>query len=67
MKLEKVTGRVYNIYHSINESVIQLTNGRIFICREQPLQYFIKEFVKFGMIITLHLKNERITQVDIKI
>lgn len=65
--IEKVTGRVYNLYHTTDESIIQLTNCRIYICKNEKLRYYIMNFVRIGMIVTLHLKGSEITQIDIKV
>lgn len=67
MTEEKVTGRVYNLYHYTDESVIQLINNRIYTCKDRKLCYYIMNFVRNGMIVTLHLKGSEITQIDIKV
>lgn len=42
-------------------------NGYFYICDTPELIYFISQFVKPGMKVSLYLSNNLITQIDIKV
>lgn len=65
--MNKVTGRIYGIYNSTDESVIQLDDGHIYRCYNETLRYYIQKYVKFGMIVTLYVKDNEIQSIDIKL
>lgn len=65
--MNTVTGRIHGIYISTDETVIQLDDGHIYICYNETLRYRIQKYVKFGMIVTLYIKDNEIQSIDIKL
>lgn len=41
-----VTGEIYNIYHSTDETVIQLFNGCLYRCHTDLIRYFYRNMQK---------------------
>ena len=62
-----VTGEIYNIYHSTDETVIQLFDGRLFSCHSHSIRYFLQKYAEIGMMITLYVKDNEIQTIDIKL
>lgn len=72
MTKEKVTGRVSSLRVETTKDVryrlaVLSINGYFYICDTPGLIYFINQFVKLGMEVTLYLSNNLITQIDIKV
>lgn len=65
--MNTVTGRIYYIYHSTDETVIQLSNGRLYRCHSNSIRYFLQKYAEIGMLITLYVKDNEIQTIDIKL
>lgn len=70
--VEKVTGRISSLRVETTKDVryrlaTLSINGYFYICDTHELIYFISNFVKVGMEVTLYLSNNLITQIDIKV
>lgn len=72
MSEEKVTGRVSSLRVETTKDLryrlatISI-NGYFYICDTPDLIYFISQFVKPGMKVSLYLSNNLITEIDIKV
>lgn len=62
-----VIGEIYNIYHSTDETVIQLFDGRLYKCHSDSIRYFLQKYAEIGMMITLYVKDNEIQTIDIKL
>lgn len=65
--MNKVIGEIYGIYHSTDETVIQLFNGRLYKCHDNSIRYFLLKYAEIGMMITLYVKDNEIQTIDIKL
>ena len=65
--MKTVTGRIYNIYHSTDETVIQLFDGHLYKCHSDSIRYFLQKYAEIGMMITLYVKDNEIQTIDIKL
>lgn len=65
--MDIVRGSIYNIYHSTDETVILLTDTHVYKCYNEAIRNCLQKYAKIGMTVTLHVKDNEIQSIDIKL